>query len=162
MRFSRSKGYSIGCESEKIPKIRFSRCYLIHDYLSSIIGKYLAHVLSTSSKNKKVLIFSYISGNETFWLWYLKISYIFLYFQKRKPWKSFFMFQETEILEIFLCFKKMKLSGFDLKKFLIFSQKKAFLIFRNSKYKLFLYSRFERCSWRTRFAKKTKGNNNFK
>lgn len=64
MRFSRSKGYSIGCESEKIPKIRFSRCYLIHDYLSSIIGKYLAHVLSTSSKNKKVLIFSYISEME--------------------------------------------------------------------------------------------------
>ena len=48
---------------------------------------------------------------------------------KKSTPKKVLIFQETETLKKFLIFQKMKLTNSDTVKFLIFSQKKAFLIF---------------------------------
>ena len=41
-------------------------------------------------------------------------------------------FKETGTLKVFIIFQEMKLSNFNIGKFLIFSQKKAFVVFRET------------------------------
>ena len=54
-------------------------------------------------------------------------------------------FQETETLKVFIMFQEMKLSNFNIEKFLIFSQKKAFVVFRETEtpQKLFIFRETE-------------------
>ena len=55
------------------------------------------------------------------------------------------IFQETETLKVFIMFQEMKLSNFNIEKFLIFSQKKAFVVFRETETpkKLFIFRETE-------------------
>ena len=55
------------------------------------------------------------------------------------------IFQETETLKVFIMFQEMKLSNFNIEKFLIFSQKKAFVVFRETESlkKLFIFRETE-------------------
>ena len=104
--------------------------------MTSIICSYLTQFVSPSSKNKKNLFKKVI------------FSYIFLYFGKwnflaqiLKNFLYFLIFPEKVTPKTNFVFLKMKLSGSNIKKFLIFSQKKAFLIFqkKNTQTKFLLF-----------------------
>ena len=106
--------------------------------ISSILWSYMAHVLSPSSKNKKknhLKKNSLYFGKWNFLDLILKDLLYFLYFRKQNPSNisvnRTFQPKLEKIKKINP--RKMELSNSNIKRFLIFSRKKAFLIFQETK-----------------------------